>query len=1470
MFSTTSSDSLLSQTVNNSRKMTQPNQNKTNQNQPNQNYNNTTYDIHTQQAMNGGDVDSLMSNESVSLGDMFGAFSMFLHDKYGFDVDVSKDGTLSQRKVSVKSSDKDEIEADAEEDIANYRNLAEIRDLTDREIMEAVYRVTVDYGLTEQQACAFFQAFMQDESSFLREAWDVCNSKYEPEVVVESGKNFTVKCNLTNQQKEFIIDQYPELNIRFENGFKKDHDVAAVCRSIDTYIINNKTPRDARCVDIGGNCCVYMTKGVTNVHCCCPKIDAKDMERFLKRHEYARVCIRKTKEKIRSMERAKCNEKWIDKERGVVAACERFLSNEKEFLCDDLSQNCDYKSPYGMSIHAAYDIPMEDWPKIMIKHGMQVVYGSMLYNHEILSQESGRFEEMEFEYVREGDSINFYFKSMEAGYTHNFENYRKYGLSCTIEYGGYLFLYEVVKYRKYSIDFEIVMLSDNAKDVKPLVDSVIVENPHRGEIELRGIYYDGVGDPDDKSSYELTNTFIDNTAWKRLMNWCLSYGDGLTFDHVLRYIQSLSHTIIINRVVLSKGDKVTSDNLAFIATCAFFITIRMRYESEDIIRKFKNDVDKRRNALVSWKNIFTGKSLGAVFGLMYTRLIDTNVQKFREYLVRKMGEDGLPEFLYMFDYEYTSWNDVVVQDVSVPRETLAEMIQDADDDFDLYKKSNMYLPTFEENASASISDLCAEEKALLEARDILMNLGDTEGLAQLEALANAYFVSERRSSFNTSDSSDSNVEDVQESVYTEESPVFDSVTDIVNEEEVEDTTVEYIPDDASGLPCTSVRVELDKCATALKEDKYHPDYITDMHSGSELLAKMLRGENINVEEHLPISENDFEYLGDTEEISKKDAEEMCKVKREIVPVQGVPYLGYQEPEIVSEDYMYDYWKQAMREYQKMCGTQEEKVRDSVCSHIVTMLTWTRCRTSTGAYVHKPSITLETARRFGHEIEPNILTFDGNGLLERKFIDYDKEGIYNTSVAWMYGVDVTTRETVLHARKPVIDEFSKYDDEILHKPSKGTNSNDSQDGPNFIRIRKCTRTTCKRHKNMVPEGVETLCITPNVLKTRTKLYVERELSVLLGRAFASSVIRYTCPEYTPHLPCKVIMMEMYAGAGKTFFLTWAAKKGDLILTARRDAVGEIVVDLQDRGLTPDDVAVSTADSYILNSTRTYRVVHVDEATMLHAGQLFAIAQIAKCKVMVLYGDKKQISYVVRNTIYKPLYKSIPEFIPRYYSNLSWRYPADAAYLNSDIYGTPVYTTNPLLRSLNVIQMDEKAYDTVPYVEGAHYICFTNDDVSALRKHFKDRKYKTYTTEVIPQVQVFGKEKRIVDVKRNFEKITTAHVAEGGTWRDVIIVRGTKVEYSIYNQLPHLLVATTRHTRTCTYYSAFPPEKDTLWQRMSKARNAREEELKKLVVSKKLFANDTEVLVDDVKYKSSILEHPVYQEIMLNKEEKSSKI
>lgn len=257
--------------------------------------------------------------------------------------------------------------------------------------------------------------------------------------------------------------------------------------------------------------------------------------------------------------------------------------------------------------------------------------------------------------------------------------------------------------------------------------------------------------------------------------------------------------------------------------------------------------------------------------------------------------------------------------------------------------------------------------------------------------------------------------------------------------------------------------------------------------------------------------------------------------------------------------------------------------------------------------------------------------------------------------------------------------------------------------------------------------------------------------------------------------KMNFIQGVPGCGKTtYILTKHKPSRDLVLTATREAAE----DIRERLNTREVKSYTTSHSYLINSDDKYDTVWFDEVLMRHPGEVILIAIKSGCKVMNLLGDRHQIPFIDRSDLHLRFDKhekivSVAESL-----NTSYRCPYDVAMIYNPVYSDGFHTTNPTKSTIEVVQYSSPV--DIPLIPGAKYLVFKQSEKSDLASRFD---------------------------------VSTVHEYQGKQAEIVVIIRDARnknLQDSMYNKDPWILVAFTRHTKKCYYYT---PVRDQIYKKFS---------------------------------------------------------
>ncbi|UHM27628.1 MAG: hypothetical protein FVV1_gp1 [Fushun virga-like virus 1] len=212
-------------------------------------------------------------------------------------------------------------------------------------------------------------------------------------------------------------------------------------------------------------------------------------------------------------------------------------------------------------------------------------------------------------------------------------------------------------------------------------------------------------------------------------------------------------------------------------------------------------------------------------------------------------------------------------------------------------------------------------------------------------------------------------------------------------------------------------------------------------------------------------------------------------------------------------------------------------------------------------------------------------------------------------------------------------------------------------------------------------------------------------------------------------------------------------------------------------------IKTVDSFVINDvskSKRYGKLLVDEALMLHAGQIIVAAIKAGVTDVYMIGDIKQIPYVNRTAL-DVRYSKIDLIVkPSKLLEISYRCTLSTAVALSPLYcsGTNkcigMYSVNDRYREMEIKRI--ASIDSVHIDDRIQYLTYLQSEKMALQK-------------------------------RGAKHVNTIHEFQGKEADDIVLVRGSSKMIDIYDKEAYNLVAISRHKKTFTYYT-MATAKDTM--------------------------------------------------------------
>nr|UOS85831.1 replicase [Youcai mosaic virus] len=261
---------------------------------------------------------------------------------------------------------------------------------------------------------------------------------------------------------------------------------------------------------------------------------------------------------------------------------------------------------------------------------------------------------------------------------------------------------------------------------------------------------------------------------------------------------------------------------------------------------------------------------------------------------------------------------------------------------------------------------------------------------------------------------------------------------------------------------------------------------------------------------------------------------------------------------------------------------------------------------------------------------------------------------------------------------------------------------------------------------------------------------------------------------PEPTAKVVLVDGVPGCGKTKeILEKVNFSEDLVLVPGKEASKMIIRRANQAGIVrADKDNVRTVDSFLMHPPkRVFKRLFIDEGLMLHTGCVNFLTLLSHCDVAYVYGDTQQIPFICRvaNFPYPSHFAKlvVDEKEDR---RVTLRCPADVTFFLNKKYDGAVLCTSSVERSVSAeVVRGKGALNPITLPLEGKILTFTQaDKFELLDKGYKD--------------------------------VNTVHEVQGETYEKTAIVRLTATPLEIISRAsPHVLVALTRHTTRCKYYT-----------------------------------------------------------------------
>lgn len=409
----------------------------------------------------------------------------------------------------------------------------------------------------------------------------------------ESKRKIFVNQVLTGEKEELLIKTFPELEITFTRKVYAPHAYAAASRLAETELLAIRIG-NANFIDAGGNYAHHLVFNRTNVHCCCPSLDARDS-------------ARETERKLRI-------QAFAQKKHAVVhKALQRYRDNVDAVYCRNKVHKCNVEADYITSVQV-YDIPFEQLGTAMDAHGAKVWYGTFIYSSNVLlnNDKKGFISGVEahYEIDERKDEIKFTFRNDSSnGYIHSYSNYLKYVTNISITTDKNVYFYELQENRA-GVQFFKVTLCDTKgtktgrffKNLWPENEEhVIVRTYDYGADYKRRIGL--LGGKFDFREFSRKDVAIPKKLLQNGMGYALQLTkeiEKLTVNSVFDCMRSFNARLVVNATNIGGSDSVSSEDLFRVCTTILVAAVGIKIRQIIVEKKMKDISKKRMDVLRKW------------------------------------------------------------------------------------------------------------------------------------------------------------------------------------------------------------------------------------------------------------------------------------------------------------------------------------------------------------------------------------------------------------------------------------------------------------------------------------------------------------------------------------------------------------------------------------------------------------------------------------------------------------------------------------------------------------------------------------------------------------------------------------------------------------------------------------------------------------------------------------------------------
>nr|ATO98263.1 alpha A protein [Lychnis ringspot virus] len=425
-------------------------------------------------------------------------------------------------------------------------------------------------------------------------------------------RQIDVRRNLTSDELQTLIKDYPEYSIVSSACESGTHSMAACYRFLETeYLLDFVPKRETMIWDIGGNWFSHMKfRSDLNIHCCCPILSLRDSERFETRCMNMQRFMRGDREKSLQLF-TKYLSILKEQERRKLCFARNDVTPQQldgEVFCENTFQECVRVAPEGhlataIAVHSCYDISVESLVSSCKRKGITQMYGCMLFPPSILiGQKEGDLPFVKGKFKIEKGKISFFFlNDPNAGYTHDLSDYLKYFEKTYIDVPEGIFSIELLQMRGDTMFFKITDVTAAAYHLKYRgikFDDIFKCVPMNAQTSVVVPVFSW-----DNSGLSVSSALLPRNIVEQGASYAMKNKEkDLTVSVLKNYLSSVNNSYIFNGSQVRQGEKVNPSLLSQLAVTIFLREKVYRVRETKIVDHFEHLFKED----VSLKELFGG------------------------------------------------------------------------------------------------------------------------------------------------------------------------------------------------------------------------------------------------------------------------------------------------------------------------------------------------------------------------------------------------------------------------------------------------------------------------------------------------------------------------------------------------------------------------------------------------------------------------------------------------------------------------------------------------------------------------------------------------------------------------------------------------------------------------------------------------------------------------------------------------